>query len=50
MHAFRSYWLELWDFYESKQGRAWTWEREKTAKAFTAAMLREKAPPAPVDA
>jgi 3-methyladenine DNA glycosylase/8-oxoguanine DNA glycosylase len=43
-HAFRSYWLELWEFYESKQGPAWTWEREKTAKAFTAAMLKEKLP------
>jgi 3-methyladenine DNA glycosylase/8-oxoguanine DNA glycosylase len=41
-HAFRSYWLELWAFYESRQGPAWTWEREKTAKAFTAAMLKEK--------
>jgi 3-methyladenine DNA glycosylase/8-oxoguanine DNA glycosylase len=46
-HAFRSYWLELWAFYESKQGPAWTWEREKTAKAFTAAMLKEKAPSVP---
>lgn len=36
-HRFRSYWFELWDFYESKQGPAWTWERERTAKAFTAA-------------
>lgn len=44
-HAFRSYWFELWAFYESKQGPAWTWEREKTAKAFTAALLAEK--PAP---
>ena len=48
-HAFRSYWLELWEFYEGKQGPAWTWEREKTAKAFTAAMLKEK-PPKPSDA
>lgn len=43
-HAFRSYWLELWAFYEGRQGPAWTWEREKTAKAFTAAMLKEKPP------
>ena len=46
-NAFRSYWLELWTFYETKQGPSWTWQREKTAKAFTAAMLREKAPPPP---
>lgn len=44
VHAFRSYWLELWQFYESRQGPAWKWEREKTAKAFTAAMLKEKPP------
>lgn len=41
-HAFRSYWFELWTFYEKKQGPAWTWVREKTAKAFTAALLKEK--------
>lgn len=38
-HAFRSYWFELWDFYESKRGRAWTWDRETTGKTFTAAQL-----------
>jgi len=40
-HAFRSYWFELWTFYESRQGPAWTWERETTAKAFTAAALKK---------
>lgn len=44
-HAFRSYWFELWTFYERKQGPAWTWVREQTAKAFTAALLREKPEP-----
>lgn len=39
-HAFRSYWFELWAFYESKQGPAWTWERESTGRLFTAAMLK----------
>lgn len=24
--AFRSYWFEMWTFYESKHGPAWTWE------------------------
>lgn len=41
-HAFRSYWLELWDFYESQRGPAWTWERETTGKSFTAALLKER--------
>lgn len=38
-HAFRSYWFEMWNFYESKHGPAWTWERESTGKLFTAALL-----------
>lgn len=37
--AFRSYWLELWSFYESKFGPAWTWERDTTGRVFTAATL-----------
>jgi 3-methyladenine DNA glycosylase/8-oxoguanine DNA glycosylase len=41
-HAFRSYWFELWCFYEQKRGPAWTWERETTGKSFTAALLREE--------
>jgi 3-methyladenine DNA glycosylase/8-oxoguanine DNA glycosylase len=43
-HAFRSYWLELWAHYERKNGPAWTWRQEKTAKAFVAALMKEKAP------
>ncbi|MDP1661015.1 MAG: hypothetical protein Q8L55_03785 [Phycisphaerales bacterium] len=38
-HKFRSYWLELWDFYQSKRGKAHTWDRETTGRTFTAAML-----------
>ncbi len=38
-HRFRSYWFELWTFYESKHGPAWTWEPKKTGTAFTAAKL-----------
>lgn len=38
-HAFRSYWFELWQFYESKHGASWTWERDSTGKMFTAALL-----------
>lgn len=37
--AFRSYWFEMWQFYESRHGKAWTWERDSTGKLFTAAHL-----------
>jgi len=39
-HRFRSYWFELWDFYESKAGPAHAWERETSAAMFTAANLK----------
>lgn len=38
-HRFRSYWFELWRYYEAKRGHSWTWERETTGKTFTAALL-----------
>ncbi len=38
-HRFRSYWFELWRYYEAKRGPAWTWEQETTGKTFTAALL-----------
>ncbi len=38
-HAFRSYWFEVWDFYETKRGPAHTWDRETTGATFTAARL-----------
>lgn len=41
-HAFRSYWFELWEFYEKKHGPSWTWERDSTGKMFTAAVLNKK--------
>lgn len=40
-HRFRSYWFEVWAFYESKQGPAWTWEPRTTGTAFTAALLKD---------
>lgn len=40
-HRFRSYWFELWEFYERKRGPAWTWERETTGKTFTASQLAQ---------
>lgn len=39
-HKFRSYWFELWSFYESKAGPAHTWERDRVSTVFTAANLR----------
>jgi 3-methyladenine DNA glycosylase/8-oxoguanine DNA glycosylase len=41
VHAFRSYWFELWEFYEVKHGPSWTWERDSTGKMFTAALLNK---------
>lgn len=38
-HKFRSYWFELWAFYESKRGRADGWDRETTGTTFTASQL-----------
>lgn len=43
IHAFRSYWFELWDDYERRHGKAWTWERDSTGKLFTAALLNKPA-------
>jgi 3-methyladenine DNA glycosylase/8-oxoguanine DNA glycosylase len=38
-HKFRSYWFEMWCFYESKRGQAHTWDRETTGSSFTASKL-----------
>lgn len=38
-HRFRSYWFEVWAYYEQKKGPAWTWDRETTGRQFTAALL-----------
>jgi 3-methyladenine DNA glycosylase/8-oxoguanine DNA glycosylase len=38
-HKFRSYWFELWHFYESKRGPAWTWDPLTTGTTFTASQL-----------
>jgi 3-methyladenine DNA glycosylase/8-oxoguanine DNA glycosylase len=39
-HAFRGYWFELWEFYEARRGKSWTWERDKTGSTFTASQLK----------
>jgi 3-methyladenine DNA glycosylase/8-oxoguanine DNA glycosylase len=41
LHKFRSYWFEMWTFYESKHGMAWTWEPKTTGRAFTASLLKD---------
>jgi len=38
-HKFRSYWFELWEFYESKRGPAELWDREEVGSSFTASQL-----------
>lgn len=38
-HKFRSYWFELWAFYEAKRGRADTWDRGTTGTTFTASQF-----------
>jgi 3-methyladenine DNA glycosylase/8-oxoguanine DNA glycosylase len=38
-HRFRSYWFELWDFYEAKRGKSWTWDPATTGKTFTASQF-----------
>ena len=39
-HKFRSYWFELWDFYEQKKGPAHTWHPRTTGRQFTRAHLQ----------
>ncbi|TVQ59268.1 MAG: hypothetical protein EA379_11680 [Phycisphaerales bacterium] len=39
-HKFRSYWFEVWAWYESRRGPAWTWEASKVGSSFTAAAFR----------
>lgn len=38
-HRFRSYWFELWDWYEAKRGKSWTWDPNTTGKTFTASQF-----------
>lgn len=39
-HKFRSYWFEIWAWYEGRKGPAHTWEKKLTASAFTASKLK----------
>jgi 3-methyladenine DNA glycosylase/8-oxoguanine DNA glycosylase len=38
-HKFRSYWFELWAYYEARRGPSWTWDRDTTGTTFTARQL-----------
>lgn len=40
VHAFRSYWFELLEHYQSLRGPSHTWDRETTGKSFTAAKMK----------
>lgn len=40
--AFRSYWFELWAFYERKAGPSEGWKPKEVARAFTASSLKER--------
>lgn len=39
-HKFRSYWFEVWAWYEARRGPAWTWEPKHVGSSFTAAAFR----------
>ncbi len=41
-HRFRSYWFEVWTWYEGLRGPSWTWEREEVGSSFTAAAFRKE--------
>ena len=38
-HKFRSYWFELWRYYEAKRGPAHLWSRDDVAASFTASQF-----------
>jgi len=40
-HAFRSYWFEIWQWYESKKGPAESWDQDTVSTAFTGAVLKK---------
>lgn len=37
--AFRSYWFEMWRFYEAKRGPSWEWDRDAVGSSFTASQF-----------
>lgn len=41
-HRFRSYWFEVWEWYESRRGPSWTWEPAVVGASFTASKFREE--------
>lgn len=41
-HRFRSYWFEVWEWYESRRGPAWTWDQDAVGASFTAAQFAKE--------
>ncbi len=39
-HRFRSYWFEVWAWYEGRKGPAWTWDPAAVGQSFTAAQFK----------
>lgn len=42
-HRFRSYWFEVWEWYEGRKGPAWTWHPDRVGSSFTAAHYKREA-------
>ena len=40
VHRFRSYWFEIWEWYERRRGPSWTWDPAHVGASFTAAKFR----------
>lgn len=38
-YKFKSYWFELWDFYETKRGISHNWDRDQVGSSFTASQF-----------
>ncbi len=38
-YKFKSYWFEIWDYYETKRGVSHNWDREEIGSSFTASKL-----------
>lgn len=41
-HRFRSYWFEVWEWYEQRRGPSWTWDPSQVGASFTASKFREE--------
>ncbi|MBL0920574.1 MAG: hypothetical protein IBJ10_00415 [Phycisphaerales bacterium] len=39
-HRFRSYWFEVWRWYEERRGPSWAWDPDEVGSSFTASKFR----------